>query len=307
MNKAPLPGTPEDLWRRRAAEKLTHFTLYGGLIRGAYVQANMVVEEMAQSHQLGPFETYFLGQAYVAALLMASTLKGEDRLNLKVNTNGPLGGFTVDANAYGEVRGYLFENPIRIPTAWKEAPFSELWGTGTLSVTYTREGKRVPVTGTVAFDQRSLARGLVHYFDQSEQTSTALDLSLPFAEGGKSLAAAGLLIQALPGCPDSVWNSMAERLNQLPSIGENAEQSHSAKALLDFWFNDASPKILGNRTVEFFCPCSKERFQNVLQGFSAEEKADILEKGPFPLETTCANCSSVYRFTRDELAQIFES
>jgi molecular chaperone Hsp33 len=307
MLKAPLTDSPKTLWKKRSNDRLHRFTLANDFVRGVYVQANFVIEEMAANHKLGPFETYFLGQAYIAALVMASSLKGESRLNLKLSTNGPLGGFSVDATPYGEVRGYLFENPIKVPAEWTNARFEEILGHGTLSVTITQEGKRIPMTGSVVFDQGSLALGITHYYDQSEQTATAIDLSLPFGRDGKTEGAAGLLLQAMPGCPDHVWNTLAQRLGQLPSIGENAVQSHDPQALIPFWFGDSSPKILDNRVVEFFCPCSKEKFQTFLAGLPEEEKKDILLNGPFPLETVCSNCASAYHFPHEELEVLFSS
>ncbi|NNM67299.1 MAG: Hsp33 family molecular chaperone HslO [Spirochaetales bacterium] len=307
MLKAPLPDSAKTLWKKRSSDRLHLFTLANDFVRGAYVQANLVVEEMTANHKLGPFETYFLGQAYIAALVMASSLKGESRLNLKLSTNGPLGGFSVDANAFGEVRGYLFENPIKVPSEWSKARFEDILGQGTLSVTMTQEGKRIPMTGSVIFDQGSLAQGIAHYYDQSEQTATAIDLSLPFGRDGKAEGAAGLLLQAMPGCPDHVWNTLAQRLGQLPSIGENAVQNHDPEALLQFWFGDAEPKMLDHRVVEFFCPCSKEKFQMFLAGLPDDEQKDILLNGPFPLETVCSNCASAYQFSREELAVLFSS
>jgi len=307
MTKAKLKLTDKEYLWARDRDRLTKFMADGGRIRGAYVQANLVVREMATNHQLGVFETYVLGQGYVAALLMASNLKGDDKINFSVKTSGPAGGFSIDTNAYGEVRGYLYQSPFRVPVEWTEPTVAQIVGSGLLQVTRTLEKNRVPVTGSVEYEAGSLAQSLVHYYDQSEQIPTAVDLSLPFDREGGLLGAGGLLLQALPGYDVARWEAMAERLYTLPSIGENAAESHDPQALLDFWFSDFEPKVVADHRVEFFCPCSKHRFQQFLGGLPAEEQGAILKEGPFPLVTTCHNCNTSYSFEENELQALWKA
>jgi len=305
MTKTKLPLTDKEYLLARDADRMTKFVADGGRIRGAYVQANLVVREMAANHGLGVFETYVLGQGYLAALLMASTLKGDDRLNVTVKTDGPAGGFSVDANGYGEVRGYLDQVPFRIPSEWNEPTLVQILGKGLLSVTRFPEKNKVPVTGSVEYLPASLAQSLAHYYDQSEQIPTAFDLSLNFDREGRLLGAAGLVLQALPGFDRDRWEAMAKRLYELPSIGENAAESHDPSALLNFWFCDFAPQVLTSTRVEFFCPCSKDKFGRFLAGLGDQDRQEILAEGPLPLETACHNCASVYRFDRAELEALW--
>jgi molecular chaperone Hsp33 len=304
MTKIKLPLTDKEYLRARDGDRLTKFIADGGRIRGAYVQGNLVVREMAANHGLGVFETYVLGQAYLAGLLMASNLKGDDRINLSIKVDGPAGGFTVDSNGYGEVRGHLDRSPFLVPEG-TEPTMKEILGSGLLQVTRYLEKNRVPVTGTVEYIPGSLAQSLAHYYDQSEQIPTAFDLSLPFDREGHLQGAGALVIQALPGYDPARWEAMARRLFELPSIGENAAESHDPGALLSFWFSDFEPKVLESRRVEFFCPCSKDKFSRFLRSLPAQDQSSILAEGPFPLETTCHNCSSVYRFDREELSALW--
>lgn len=306
MIKTKLPLTDKEYLVARGADRMTKFIADEGRIRGAYVQGNLVLREMAANHRLGVFETYVLGQAYLAGLLMASTLKGDDRLNLSVNVDGPAKGFSVEANGYGEVRGYLDRNPFRVPVEWTEPTMAQILGSGLLSVTRFLEKNRVPVTGSVQYVPGSLAQSLAHYYDQSEQIPTAFDLSLPFDRQGNLLGAGGLVLQALPGHDPARWEAMARRLYELPSIGENAAEDHDPAALLDFWFSDFSPKVLESHRVEFFCPCSKHKFSLFLEGLPEGERQAILQ-GTLPLETTCHNCSSVYQFDETELKALWAS
>ena len=90
------------------------FLLQEGEVRLTAVNATHLVNQMKANHRLGLLETYVLGQAYIAGLLLSSTVKGNDRVQLMIECGGPIKGISVEAWAVGAVRGYLLENPIKL-------------------------------------------------------------------------------------------------------------------------------------------------------------------------------------------------
>ena len=42
-----------------------------------------------------------------ATVMMGAMIKGEDKITVKIEGNGPIGPMIIDANANGEVRGYV--------------------------------------------------------------------------------------------------------------------------------------------------------------------------------------------------------
>ena len=46
----------------------------------------------------------------IGALMLGATLKGEDKMTVKIEGNGPAGAIVVDSNGKGEVKGYI-KNP----------------------------------------------------------------------------------------------------------------------------------------------------------------------------------------------------
>lgn len=286
-------------WRWKDRSRVTRFLLAGGQVRGAYSDAYLPVREMAANHDTGPLETFLLGQAFTAATLLTLGLKGQDKINMRLECEGPLRGFSVDVNAYGEVRGYLFANPIPISTLHGPPDFSLIQGTGFLTLTKTLENKTTPVAGTVPLESDYLGTNLEHYFRQSEQVSTAVMLDVDLDASGELFGAGGWILQALPGADPKVvediffhWREKAGNLDAPPEEG--------ILALGQPW----SVEILGHTRTEFLCHCSQDRFSRFLQAFSPEEKADIRNNGPFPLVTTCHNCSSRYEFSREEIFEI---
>jgi molecular chaperone Hsp33 len=83
-------------------------------IRGTMLNGSRMINQMRWNHELGILETLVLGHAYMGACLMAAGLKGEDRLALQVDCSGPVKGLVVEANAAGEVRGFLKNVPIPV-------------------------------------------------------------------------------------------------------------------------------------------------------------------------------------------------
>ena len=66
------------------------FLLEGGKVRLTAVAATGMCNEMRANHNLGPLETYILGQGYVAGALLASTVKENDRIRLEIECGGPV-------------------------------------------------------------------------------------------------------------------------------------------------------------------------------------------------------------------------
>ena len=101
--------------------------------------------------------------------------------------------------------------------------------------------------------------------------------------------------------------SIAGLLLALTGWPSHAAEGHDPSALLQFWFSDFQPQVLTSHRVEFFCPCSKNKFSQFLGGLPEKDRREILEEGPLPLETTCHNCSSKYHFSREELLGLWKA
>ena len=138
-------------------DRLYHFLLDYGAVRGALLHAGRLVGEMRANHELGPLETLVLGHAYIGAALMSVNLKGDDRLKLQVHCSGPARGLSVESNAFGEVRGYLAEVPIPVREPVDPSDLSPLFAEGVLTVTRFLAGARQSFSGQVALEGRGLA------------------------------------------------------------------------------------------------------------------------------------------------------
>jgi len=285
-------------------DRLYNFLLDGGTIRGCLVNATRMVNEMRWNHELGILETLVLGHAYLGATLMSSNLKGNDRLGLQIDCSGPIRGLSVEANAFGEVRGYLKQVPIPIDAPLESFDLSPFYGAGFLSVTRYLEDAKQPFTGKVMLEHGRLAKDLAVYHLQSEQVPTAFSLSVHFDQEGEAQGAGGLMLQAMPGADDKVLSRIEEKVQSLDSIGKVVNDPEFPGQWIEDHFKVFNPQLLEDRGVEFMCHCNPKRITQMLAMLKIEDLDEMAENGPFPIEIRCHYCNTVYDFTKNEITAI---
>jgi len=288
-----------------AKDRLHKFLLADGAIRGAIMHGTRMVNEMRANHELGILETLVLGRAYLGAVLMAADLKSNDRISIKFDCSGPIKGLVVDANAFGEVRGFLKQVPIPLEKPMGSFDLSPFFGAGFLSVTKYLEDAKQPFTGQVMLKYGNIAKDLANYYLTSEQVPTAFNLSIKFDKEGQVTGAGGLFLQAMPQADDDLTVSLEERVTNLPSLGEVFTADSDPDTLVNEAFKDYSPKFLANHRIEFMCHCNQERVRSLLTLLPIDELKDIRDNGPFPLEMCCHYCNTPYHFTPEDLQEIY--
>lgn len=287
-----------------ARDKIHRFMMAGGTIKGAVVHATRMVNEMRANHGLGIMETLLLGQAYIAAALLTSTMKGQDRISLAIQCSGPVRGIDVESNVFGEVRGFIRNTQLSEEVSGRADSLSSLFGAGFLTVTkYLTEAKR-PYSGQVVLEFGTIAQDLANYFVQSEQTPTAFHLSVHFDEQGRVTGAGGLMVQAMPGADEQHLAEAEGLIGSLDSLGKRLSMGDGAEDVITREFARLSPVFNKSHRVEFFCRCTERAMLGHLATLPPEDLRDIRENGPFPLEIRCHNCNTVYGFSRVDLEGI---
>ncbi len=285
-------------------DRLHRFVLKGGQARGALVNGVVLVQKMRRQHHLGILETLVLGHAYLGALLMAASMKGEERVALQIDCTGPVKGLVVEANARLEVRGYLKRVPIPIDRPLENFNLAPFFGAGLLQVTRDLQDAKQPFSGTVELKHGNLAEDLTYYFLSSEQVHTAFNLSIQFDRQGQVIGAGGLFLQRMPGCRESVTAEMERIMRTMPPLGRTLAEGREPLAMIADEFAALQPAIKDSRRVDFFCPCSRRRFERLLALLPADDLADLQQNGPFPLELRCNYCNRVHAFTQAQMAVI---
>ncbi len=259
-----------------------------------------------------------LGRAALCGLLLATLTKDEEQVTLQVLGNGPLGGVTVDARSSGRVRGFV-KRPLAVAWDAKIAAISAATPRIALGdaigkqgiVGVTRDlGLAQNYSGQVTLSSGEIDEEVEQYLNTSEQIDSVLHCDTLVNGAGEVTAAAGLLVQTLPQARGAAVVEFLRDVLRGPAFAvvlKNAlaegklDPSSIARAALGECAGGM--RVLDERPVSFFCPCSRERAASTLGMLSQEDlKEMILETNE--AEVTCDFCGRQYRFTEVELEVI---
>ena len=285
-------------------DRLYHFSLAQCTVRAVVIKGTRMVNEMRWNHDLGLLETLVLGHAYLGCALMSANLKGNDRIGLQIECSGPIKGLSVEANAFGEVRGYLKQVPIAIDKPLESFNLAPFFGAGFLSVTKYLEDAKQPFCGKVMMEYGRLAKDLALYHLKSEQIPTAINLGVSFNKLGEVSGAGAAMIQALPGAAEEVLAALEKRVYSLESMGAAVDSEDFPQSWIQANFGAFEPKLLDQRGIEFMCHCNRDRIRTMISMLKPEEIDDMASNGPFPVEIRCHYCNTIFEFSQIELLEI---
>lgn len=292
----------KEQFRAAAKDRIYRFFMADRMIKGSIIHATRMVGEMQANHELGPLETLILGQGYIAAGLLSSTLKEKnDRISMNIKCSGPIKGLDVESNVFGEVRGYLKTPYIEVEKPDKIKYLSTLYGAGFLTMTKYLDNAPHPYSGQVALEYGSIAEDLANYFLVSEQLPTGFKLSVYFDDQENMKGAGGIFLQAMPGADADKVIEAEKIIQTLNSLGQMFSEGQTPEQIIKQAFSCLDPVILADSRIEFFCRCSKDRMQGYLNALSKEEKKDMMQNGPFPVKVRCHHCNSEYMFSQEEI------
>lgn len=281
------------------------FLIADGSIRVSAVSATRLLNEMRANHKTGLVETYMLGQGYIAGALLSSEVKGNDRIQMTIDSGGPVKGMSVEAWACGAVRGYLVNNPIPLEKPLESLDTSPIFGPGFLTITKILEGSKTPFSGQIMLEYGHLAQDLALYYAKSEQTPSLFSLSISFDREGRVWGAGGIMMQALPECESAILEKLQTESGLLSKMGESIGEGTSVRDYVMSHFSSYGVDYLGHTNVGFSCPCSRKNYEKYLVNLPQKEKDEIL-KGSFPLMIQCFNCGTEYEFSKEQLEELFQ-
>ncbi|MDI6400979.1 Hsp33 family molecular chaperone HslO [Balneolaceae bacterium ANBcel3] len=272
-----------------------------GSHRIAIAKTTQVVKTAMERHQLSPLSAVLLGRTLTGCALLATNLKGEERVQLKLEGNGPVQALITEASKHGEVRGYTL-NPAAEISLKEGENLADGLGVGVLSVSKILYNKAHPVTGTVELIRGSVSEDLAYYLLQSEQVPSAVSLDVSLDEHGNIAEAGGVLVQALPGADETVSKKLEDHIRTMPNICQLIEEGYLDRVLSKVT-GTLPVKELARYPVDFFCRCSKDRFKSSLALISPDELSDMKSETE---ELVCHYCNEKYHFTKQEIDAIVQ-
>lgn len=277
-----------------------------------------LVREAAERHGAEGLGACALGRALTSSLLLATLTKGGERVTLQLQGDGPIGGITADANDAGDVRGYIIHGDrARHDCAGRGRVVEVLGRNGVVNVLRDL-GLKERYQGQTALTTGEVDEDVEGYLRSSEQIPSALGCDV-VVEGGRVLAAAGVLVQMMPealgGSPEA-QAMIAEHSDEAAHAVREAQHALRIGVIWDFLRRGAtSPRALAEevyghplefldeRALRFRCRCSMERVEDSMTLLSTVDLDEMIaDEGR--AEVTCNFCNEKYVVPKDRLEVI---
>lgn len=291
------------------ADQLIRATAASGGIRAVGVISTRLTEEARQKHNLSYVATAALGRSMSSGLLLASNMKQEQsRVNLRIKSNGPLGGLLVDAGADGTVRGYVQNPSVELPPNDKgKLDVGGAVGRDGYLYVVRDVGYGYPYSSTVELVSGEIGDDVANYLVTSEQTPSALLVGVFVGAEGVT-AAGGILLQVLPQVShdEDLVNVLESRVGHLSGFTPLMRQGKSLSTIFEELLGDMDLHIFPDvQMLQFHCGCTFERMMRALKLLGVDELEDMIEKDE-GAEATCHFCGQVYQASREELQELVE-
>ncbi|MFD1926694.1 Hsp33 family molecular chaperone HslO [Sporosarcina siberiensis] len=274
---------------------------FNGTIRAYGIRSTETVSEAQRRHGTWPTATAAIGRAMTATVMMGAMMKGEDKITVKVEGDGPLGSMIIDANANGEVRGYVTNPQVHFDlNDMGKLDVKRAVGTsGTLTVVKDL-GLRDFFSGQVSLVSGEIAEDFTEYFVVSEQVPSAVGLGVLVNPDNSVAAAGGFVIQVMPGATEETISLLESRISKMEPISRMIADGLTPEEILDEILGAGNVEVLNHMDISFSCNCSKERFGNAIIGLGETEIQEMIEEDG-KAEANCHFCLETYVYPKNEL------
>ncbi len=294
---------------KKEMDKLIHATAADGTIRLIAAVTTDTVAEAIRRHETSPTASAALGRMLTGTALMGASLKDFDRLTVRIDSDGPVGGIVAEANNTGGVRGYVRNPEAELPPRVDgKFDVGGIVGQGMFYV--IRESgfdlglHREPYVGSVPITSGEIGEDFAFYLAKSEQIPSAVLLGVLLQKDKPFVTASGgVMIQMMPGVNDHIVTMIEDTVARAPQLTSVIKDGATPEDLLRIALGVIDFEVLGEREVEFRCTCSPERAVSMIAALGTQEVASMLaeDKGAV---MTCGFCNEMYRLDEGDLENI---
>ena len=289
------------------------FTIPSRHARGRILRLGPVLDQVLAAHAYPPPVERLLASALVLAALLGSTLKDAGgQLTLQAHNEHGVVSLLVADYKGGEVRGYAKFDTDRLAELGPDPTLFGLFGKGFLAITFDQAVTGERYQGIVPLDGDSLAQAAEHYFFQSEQIPSVVQIAVRH-EAGQGCFAAGMLLQHLP--EGEVGRERLhtrhdhpewEHVQALAVTLSDDELTDEALPLTDIvwrlFHEEEVVRVTDPVALTKGCRCDLAHIRSVIGRFPAEERAQMAdEQGVIGVD--CAFCSRLFPVSLDSFAQ----
>jgi len=289
-----------------ARDEMIHITLMDGMVRGLLLTATNTVTKAANIHNTSPVATAALGRSLMGTAMLGAMLKGEESsVTVTIDGGGPIGRIVCVADK-DSVRGCVDVPNLELPLRpdGKLSVGTAVGNEGRMSVVKDM-GMKNPYVGQVQLFSGEIAEDFATYYVQSEQTPTLQSLGV-LVNGQHVLTAGGVLLQPLPGCPDSIISELELRSPLMADISRELS-FEPMEDLAAKWFDGLKMVVLEKTTLDYRCNCSRSRMEKALITLGEEELTRMIQDEQEGAELTCHFCRKTEKFTQHDLIRLLNA
>jgi molecular chaperone Hsp33 len=256
-------------------------------------ECSETIDLICKKHGAYPIATIALGRFLCATLMMGAMLKDSQTITCILNGNGKLGTIFGQANARGEVRGFVGDPYVDLELVDGKWDIEGAVGNdGILNIIKSFDDEK-NFSSQVPVACGDIASNIATYFFNSEQLPTIVNLGVELDSDGSVKAARGYIIQLMTGYTEDDVEYL-EKLT-LASLDKKIDDC------IYEMFSDF--KRLENTAVKFVCDCCKSKFEAGLKSLNKDELKQILEEEG-QIEVVCNFCSDKYLFNKEEIEKL---
>ena len=256
----------------------------GRLIRGTSKNARFfiadttdIVQEAAAIHKYDKYSMEVFGKFCTLAVLMGATLKGEDKLTIRTDTEGYIKNIVVNSDASGNIKGYLVNT---------DAENVEHLGKGMMRIIKDM-GLKEPYVAITDIDYTNLPNDISAFFYNSEQVPTVISIAGQCTNDGKILCAGAFMVQLLPNADESFITKLEQKVQAIRPMNELMLGGMTLEQIANLLYDDMDTEddslveefeILENKEVRYQCDCNSDRFYRGILTLGKDDLKHIFEE-----------------------------
>lgn len=272
---------------------------YNKQARILFVDSTKMVKEICNHKNMNKLLKTALGKTVTIASLISGTLKGDQRISLKISASNRNYKIFADADSMGNVRGYINDDLLNASLGYKDGlSIEEVIGQKGCLQVLKDLGMNGIFTGITDMPHGNIVDDFSYYFKQSEQIPSIFFITVMYNENNEIVLGRGIMAQLLPGAPIDLMDTIKRNVAENQSVISTMRNYKKIEEIPQLLFEDI--EIVGIESVQFFCGCSKEFFYAMLYSLDREELVSACQKGE-PIEMVCNVCGRKYSFNPEEI------
>lgn len=285
-----------------APDSVLRLTIAHNQARVLFCRTTGLTQAAVNIHQASDVAATAMGRLLSAGAMISNLMDGEDNaLTVSVAGDGVGGRMTVVAHG-GDLKIALDRPQAILPLQadGKQDVAGFVGSRGKLTV-IKDNGLGEPHIGISNLVSGELGMDFAEYFTMSEQTPSLVALGC-LAQEGTVLSAGGILIQALPGCQESVIEQLELREPFFAGISREI-YDRSLMELAALWFEGMDMQVMKEEPLRLRCDCSREKMEKALIALGRTDLEEIAA-GNETTTMTCHFCRTEHRFSPERIREI---